>query len=213
MTRILNDKSVRELITVSRDIGQLSAISNLLVKKNFPEEALVPVAKEINQYVLALRETLHNFVDGLDLSLVDDDGLDYDEKVIGDALQSGDFSKSSDSDDDDYITIDDDETETETDDDAVLDFEDDSETKAVLTKDVIDEEAIAEDVTSELDDGIDVESTTSESLDLDFDALEKSVDLSVDDILVKTTSISDFTKTDRPRIDEALLTSELGDND
>ena len=211
MTRILNDKSVRELITVSRDIGQLSAISNLLVKKNFPEEALVPVAKEINQYVLALRETLHNFVDGLDLSLVDDDGLDYDEKVIGDALQSGDFSKSSDSDDDDYITIDDDETET--DDDAVLDFEDDSETKAVLTKDVIDEEAIAEDVTSELDDGIDVESTTSESLDLDFDALEKSVDLSVDDILVKTTSISDFTKTDRPRIDEALLTSELGDND
>ena len=211
MTRILNDKSVRELITVSRDIGQLSAISNLLVKKNFPEEALVPVAKEINQYVLALRETLHNFVDGLDLSLVDDDGLDYDEKVIGDALQSGDFSKSSDSDDDDYITIDDDETET--DDDAVLDFEDDSETKAVLTKDVIDEEAIAEDVTSELDDGIDVESTTSESLDLDFDALEKSVDLSVDDILVKTTSISDSTKTDRPRIDEALLTSELGDND
>lgn len=219
MTRILNDKSVRELISVSRDIGKLSAISELLVKKDFPQDALVPVAREINQYVFTLRETLHNFVEGLDLSLVDDDSVDYDEKVIGDALQADSFN----AEDDDVIVIDDDDTIEEVADDVGLATENDidlygvdseveAESEEVATRDIINEEAIAEDVVSKIDD---VDSSESEVSDLnvedelDFDALEKSIDIPDVNILDEQESKPESEKAKRFAIDESLLQAEL----
>lgn len=219
MTRILNDKSVRELISVSRDIGKLSAISELLVKKDFPQDALVPVAREINQYVFTLRETLHNFVEGLDLSLVDDDSVDYDEKVIGDALQADSFN----AEDDDVIVIDDDDTIEEVADDVGLATENDidlygvdseveAESEEVATRDIINEEAIAEDVASKIGD---VDSSESEVSDLnvedelDFDALEKSIDIPDVNILDEQESKPESEKAKRFAIDESLLQAEL----
>ena len=220
MTRTLNDKSVRELIRVSRDIGKLSAISELLVKKDFPEGALVPVAHEINQYVLALRETLHDFVDGLDLSLTDDESVDYDEKVIGDALQSSNEDEDA---EDDVIVIDDDDVIDDA--DSVIsstgendidvypeETDDDRDSESALTKDIIDEEAIAEDVVLEIGDDVDSESPLEEvNVEdvLDFDTLEKSIEEPNVNLLEENNSTEDSTKISRFRIDEESLQAEL----
>lgn len=225
MTRILNDKSVRELVSVSRDIGKLSAISELIVKKDFPEDALVPVAKEINQYVLALRQTLSNFVDGLDLSLVDDDSdVDYDEQAIGDVLQHSEpESGNSDvvfvgdelADDLDARLV----AEEEASDDA-LDLTGDvdvTESESVLTKDIIDEDAIAEDVSSELAKSPDAllssesdESGLDVDAEVDFSALEESIDEPVSNILDEEDSSSEiFTGKEHSGIDELALQAEL----
>lgn len=223
MTRILNDKSVRELVSVSRDIGKLSAISELIVKKDFPEDALVPVAKEINQYVLALRQTLSNFVDGLDLSLVDDDSdVDYDEQAIGDVLQHSE----SESGNSDVVFVGDEladdldarlVAEEESSDDALDLTGDVADSESVLTKDIIDEDAIAEDVSSELAESPDAllgsesdESGLDVDAEVDFSALEESIDEPVSNILDEEDSSSEiFTGKEHSGIDELALQAEL----
>lgn len=95
MTKTLNDESIRDLITVSRDLGSLVSLSGLMQSEDIPDDALRPLGKNVSEVTTHLRKTLNRFVKGLDLSsdadiIIEDEDDDssegYDEKIVEQAL-------------------------------------------------------------------------------------------------------------------------------
>lgn len=68
MTDTLKNDSVRTLITLSRELGSLMTTTSLLQSKELPDEALRPIAGQVNKHVYEVRKLLNTFLKGLDLS-------------------------------------------------------------------------------------------------------------------------------------------------
>lgn len=102
MTDTLKNDSVRTLITLSRELGSLMTTTSLLQSKELPDEALRPIAGQVNKHVYEVRKLLNTFLKGLDLSSetvsvldegvldnrdeADDHEIDFDSEAVASVL-------------------------------------------------------------------------------------------------------------------------------